>query len=228
MANCTSCSAPLPDNSITCIYCGSRNDVDLQGVHYYTTHDTDSQRICPRCNIPLVTINLQADGRFYVERCDECLGLFFDPGELEALLQATVTNVFVINRQQLENLNAVNRLGDNIISYVKCPVCCKMMNRVNFGSKSGVVVDRCREHGVWLDSGELRSLSEWVKAGGQLLDKERREERQREAEQLATRQTLQYGSDRTAKPELFDGVFRRDESDLLDSLIRVVGRIILS
>jgi Zn-finger nucleic acid-binding protein len=41
------------------------------------------------------------------------------------------------------------------------------MNRVNFGVRSGVVIDKC-VHGIWLDSGELRKLLEWRKAGGQL------------------------------------------------------------
>jgi Zn-finger nucleic acid-binding protein len=42
------------------------------------------------------------------------------------------------------------------------------MNRVNFGYRSGVVVDQCRKHGIWLDSGEITHLMEWKKAGGQL------------------------------------------------------------
>ena len=184
MANCSNCSAPLPQNSIRCDYCGSRNDVDLKGVHYYTTHESDSARTCPRCNISLQTIDLKLDGKFLIERCDECLGLFFDPGELEALLEATVTNVFVIDRSRLGNVNIAMRPNDYGVSYVKCPVCSKIMNRVNFGAKSGVIVDRCKEHGVWLDGGELRPLFEWMKAGGKLLDQQRQEERKKaEADQ---------------------------------------------
>jgi len=45
----------------------------------------------------------------------------------------------------------------------------KKVNRQNFGERSGVVVDRCKAHGVWLDSGEFRRLAEWMKAGGQIL-----------------------------------------------------------
>jgi Zn-finger nucleic acid-binding protein len=184
VANCTNCSAPLPLNSIRCDYCGSRNDTDLRGVHYYTTHEIESARICPRCDIGLRTIDLKLDGRFLIERCDECLGLFFDPGELEALLEATVANVFTINRSQLDNINTTMRPGDYGVSYVKCPVCTNIMNRVNFGTKSGVIVDRCKDHGVWLDGGELRHLFEWMKAGGKLLDQERQEQRRKaEAEQ---------------------------------------------
>ena len=184
MANCINCAAPLPPGSIRCEYCGSRNDIDLKGINYYTTNEPESERICPRCNIRLRTIDLKLEGKFLVERCDQCLGLFFDTGELEALLQATVTNVFAIDRSRLDAAVAA-KLGDDYgVIYIKCPVCAKVMNRVNFGVKSGVIVDRCKAHGVWLDGGELRRLSEWMKAGGKLLDQERQDElKKAEAEQ---------------------------------------------
>ncbi len=183
MAKCTSCSAPLPSESIICNYCGSRNDIDLQGVNYYTTNAVDSERVCPRCDIRVKTIDLQLNGRFLIERCEECFGLFFDPGELDALLQATVSNVFEIDRNKLNAINAVRRCEEYGISYIKCPVCRNLMNRVSFGTKSGVVVNRCREHGVWLDGGELRHLFEWMKAGGKILAQEQEEQRKKEEAQ---------------------------------------------
>ncbi len=176
MANCNSCSAPLPPDSIQCIYCGTRNDIDLKGINYYTTHEADSERNCPRCGINLEAIDLRIGGRFLIERCAQCLGLFFDPGELEALLEATVSNVFAINNNQLNSIVAMRRTAEFGSFYIKCPVCAKLMNRVNFGAKSGVIVSRCRDHGVWLDGGELRHLLEWMKAGGKLLDKEKHEQ----------------------------------------------------
>lgn len=221
MANCSNCSAPLPQNSIRCEYCGSRNDTDLKGVHYFTTHETESERICPRCNIGLRTIDLKVGGKFLIERCDECLGLFFDPGELEALLKATVDNVFVIDRNRLDAINSNKRANDYGVSYIKCPSCSKFMNRVNFGAKSGVIVDRCRDHGLWLDGGELRHLFEWMKAGGKLLDREKQEQRlKEEADQERRKKAAQtsprgvdgnysefdmYGSTlRSSDPDLFD------------------------
>lgn len=179
MANCTNCSAPLPTDTICCEYCGSRNDIDLKGINYYTTHENESARLCPRCNINLRTVDLKIENKFLIERCDECLGLFFDPGELEALLAAEVSNVFAINRSQLETINKSGRGSDYAVSYIKCPICTKLMHRVNFGARSGVIVDRCKEHGVWLDGGELRSLLEWMKAGGKLLQQEKEEEQKK-------------------------------------------------
>ena len=176
MAKCSSCNAPLPDGSIQCAYCGVRNDVDLKGINFYTTHENDTPRICPRCDIKLKTIDLKLNGTFLIERCDQCLGLFFDPGELEALLEATVTNVFLIDRSGLDGINNHRQPEQYATFYIKCPVCSQLMNRVNFGAKSGVIVNRCKDHGMWLDGGELRHLFEWMKLGGKLLNQERQEQ----------------------------------------------------
>ncbi len=179
MVNCINCSAPLPANSNICQYCGTRNDIDLRGIHKYTTQAPESERICPRCDNPLQTINLKIEGRFLIEKCGNCFGLFFDPGELEALLDKTVANVFDINYSRIGNLRNQPRHDEYPVRYIKCPVCGKLMNRINFASQSGVIVDRCKDHGVWLDGGELKHLMEWVKAGGQLLHHKTRLEQER-------------------------------------------------
>lgn len=229
MANCTNCSAPLPQDSIRCEYCGSRNDTDLKGVHYFTTHELESERTCPRCSIRLSTIDLGIGGRFLIERCDECLGLFFDPNELETLLQATVTNVFTIDRHRLNSINTT-KSSDYGISYLKCPVCGKIMNRVNFGIKSGVIVDRCKEHGVWLDGGELRHLFEWMKAGGKLLQQERDEEQRRnemrEQEKEKRKLQLEHSSQGTYSNDssfnIFGGQLKKSDPDLFEVVARAV------
>lgn len=223
MPNCLNCSAPLPANAITCSYCGSRNDVDLTAVHYYTTHETDSERICPLCSIPLKTIDLQLAGNFLIERCPQCLGLFFDPNELEALLDYGVKNVFQIDRDRLNLFQLANSAERRSATYVKCPVCAKLMNRTNYGAKSGVVIDRCKEHGVWLDAGELRQLCEWVKAGGQLLDRQRQEEIKKEALILkAKEQQRQAGSGTVGNNYDSYGLGLGSEPDILDTLFKAV------
>ena len=229
MANCSNCSAPLPPDSIICNYCKTRNDTDLRGLHRYTTHSLDSGRTCPRCSILMKTIDLKLNGTFLIERCDQCMGLFFDPQELEALLEASVSNVFDINRAKIDDLNQRARAGDMPVAYIKCPVCSKLMNRINFGTKSGVIVDRCRDHGVWLDGGELRQLFEWVKAGGMLLAREREEQKQREEQREKDRQARQAASTPTGSaPSDYSGfddygsVLRHADPDLFTMVFKAV------
>lgn len=184
MANCKNCGAALSGNLLVCSYCKTRQDVDLAIINRYTIEKPESKRICPRCHIPLQVIDLRLGEKFYIERCERCLGLFFDPGELEALLDKTVTNVYEIDRQRLAEIQNVKRSSEYPLNYIDCPVCGKLMNRINFGSRSGVIADKCRDHGLWLDGGELRQILEWVKAGGDLYHKQKQlENAQLELEQ---------------------------------------------
>ncbi len=112
------------------------------------------------------------------------------------------------------------------VVYLKCPVCSNFMNRVSFGSKSGVVVDRCKEHGIWLNAGELRHLFEWKKAGGQLLH----EQRELEKKELERREQEQKDRDKDRYLDLSyysmsNGQYssRKDDVDLVDVLKKVAS-----
>lgn len=222
MSKCINCSAPLPSDSIECEYCGSRNDTDLKGVHAFTTHEPESDRICPKCNISLRTIDLKINGKFLIERCDQCFGLFFDPGELEALLDVSVQNVYSINLKKLDNINSAMTPKENRVVYIKCPVCSNFMNRVSFGTKSGVIIDRCKDHGIWLNGGELRHLFEWKKAGGKLLHEQREDEKK----EMEKREQERRESEKTGYPDQGDLFFydmsephsRKHDLDIVDIL----------
>ena len=41
------------------------------------------------------------------------------------------------------------------------------MHRMNYGRRSGVIVDTCREHGVWFDAQELDAILRWIQKGGE-------------------------------------------------------------
>lgn len=175
MARCSTCSAPLKANSNQCNYCQVRSDVDLRAKYDYSVIDRSSKRICPDCNIELKTISVNPvkvknSEKLEIERCDSCFGLFFDPGEIEELLEKSVSNVFEINKKHMRSINRDRYKKDQTIKYRKCPICQNFMQRSNYGHRSGVVIDRCHKHGIWLDSGELTHLMEWKKAGGQKLD----------------------------------------------------------
>ena len=185
MARCQWCTAPLPPQSGVCRYCGKRNDVDLQALHEFTVSRPDAPRICPACEIPMQTLDLGIDGTFYIERCEKCLSLFFDPNEVETLLEKSSPAIYEIDNRRLEEISRVAGETPGKIRYFKCPVCRTAMNRVNFGARSGVIVDQCPAHGMWLEGGELRRLLEWKKAGGQVLDRRRKAERVEEERRTA-------------------------------------------
>ncbi len=192
MANCKNCGAVLTGTLLVCEYCKTRQDVDLSLIHRFTVEDPQSKRICPRCHISLQTIDVRLEKKFLIERCERCLGLFFDPGELEAFLEKVVSNVHAVDSQRLNEVQNVRRRDEYPVRYIDCPVCRRLMNRINFGSRSGVIADLCREHGMWLDGGELRQILEWMKAGGNLVKREKELEMARlELEQ--EKKKLQFG-----------------------------------
>ena len=40
------------------------------------------------------------------------------------------------------------------------------MNRNNFAKISGIIIDTCKEHGVWFDAEELPKIIEFIRKGG--------------------------------------------------------------
>jgi len=231
MSNCRNCGAPMPKDTLICPYCKTRHDVDLKGVHHYTLVEPESPRICPRCNKPLQTIDLKIDGTFLVERCDQCMGMFFDPNELETLLEKSVSNVYEIDYNRLKELRHLKRHRDYSVTYIKCPVCSKLMNRINYGSQSGVIIDKCRHHGIWLDGGELRQILDWTKAGGQIHHEKKQIEMekinlQQEKEKIRFQQLGGMGG--SFDPTGFNSRDRYASSndwDIFDALSRFVGKL---
>jgi Zn-finger nucleic acid-binding protein len=170
---CTACGAALPATSLICSFCGTRNAVDLRHLSATTDKAPDAPRPCPECGTPMHSVNVGNRKRLFIEQCVRCHGLFFDLNELQALLDDAVTPAYEVNLPLLFTLQKESPVPRRKATYVPCPVCSKIMNRVNFGRRSGVVVDHCRNHGMWLEGGELHRLMEWKKAGGQVLDRQR-------------------------------------------------------
>lgn len=52
------------------------------------------------------------------------------------------------------------------VRYIECPTCHRLMNRTIFAKMSGVIVDVCKDHGVWFDAGEINAVVEFVEKGG--------------------------------------------------------------
>ncbi|MEH6472021.1 MAG: zf-TFIIB domain-containing protein, partial [Halopseudomonas sp.] len=117
-----------------------------------------------------------------------------------------------INSELITRVTEDRYQGDKAVKYRKCPVCQEFMARRNFGYRSGVVIDRCPKHGVWLDNGELIHLLEWKKAGGQIAHNQRAAEKRKQTPvdtgQSPSASTLRSGSriqrSRSELPDLED------------------------
>lgn len=123
---------------------------------------------CPRCKIKLNSLQIQD---ISLLECQKCGGFWSDSETFENICaeresQANVLG-FVSNRNSPQQTIAVN--------YVPCPDCKQLMNRNNFARSSGVILDICKQHGVWFDAEELPKIIEFIRHGG--LDHARRKEK---------------------------------------------------
>lgn len=213
MAKCTHCSAPLPRNSIICDYCGVRNDIELTPKVGHTL--PQSKRMCPDCLVYLESIDIGQTDRFIVEKCSRCYGLFFDVHELETLLTQSV-GTFWIDHQKLYSLTQHPLHKDSVI-YRKCPECSKLMHRKNYMNRSGVIMDVCVEHGIWLDAGELKQIQEWRALGGEALVQQ---ELAMEETPSAKREKIPTPSSTPPTPQSLEEALVESAFDLLTRVLR--------
>jgi Zn-finger nucleic acid-binding protein len=129
---------------------------------------------CPRCSEALQALRL---GATTVQECAACGGLWVDPDSLQKLCDTREDHAGVAS--SLEARVPRNPAAPDTVRYIPCPRCAKLMNRVNFAHTSGVILDVCKTHGVWLDRGELQRVVGFVEHGGMAASREH------EREQLA-------------------------------------------
>jgi len=211
MAKCKHCSAPLPTKSIICEYCGVRNDIELHNKNIGVKLPK-SKRSCPDCLIYLDSIDVGKNSRFIIEKCSRCYGLFFDNHELERLIEQSVGKSYWIDYHKLHSLLQYP-LHKDMVVYRRCPVCNKMMHRKNYAKRSGVIMDYCADHGVWLDAGELKQIQEWTKLGGKQnavkdeLDRKHRHNRAREIKRASSSRNRHYEPFSLDEPMRLDDIF---------------------
>jgi Zn-finger nucleic acid-binding protein len=184
--NCPSCGAPVSSDATQCEHCGSRLamvacpscfGMVFAGAKFCshcgaaiarTEVDAATKQPCPRCGLDMQAVVV---GKTNLCECPKCEGIWADKDSL--------AKIYADREQQAAVLGTAAPLpeGDNFemnVRYVPCPVCHKLMNRVNFARCSHVVVDVCREHGTWFDKDELRRIVEFIRDGG--MDMARQEE----------------------------------------------------
>lgn len=93
-------------------------------------------------------------GQTLAERCERCEGVWIETRHFNDL-------VIDIDRQAaiLAEL-AAGDLIDDAGTDLPCVRCGAAMPRRDFACRTGVFVNACRRHGMWLDRGELRLVVE--------------------------------------------------------------------
>ena len=143
---------------------------------------------CPRCREQMQALRL---GATRVRECGACGGLWLEPEQLQELANAREAQAEVM---EVLSSRTPSATVTETVRYIPCPTCGKLMNRSNFAHSSGVVLDVCKTHGLWLDRGELQRVLYFIAAGG-LADARRRDEERliEEQRRLVALQTTPQG-----------------------------------
>ena len=160
---CKFCAAPLPKQGLTCNYCNRLNPLNQKVLENREKLTNDSNYLCPCCHITLKTITNRT---LSLEYCSQCDGILIKENEFEKLIEYKVDTSNQFNPHYLRFIQDHPRDNRKKPKFQNCPVCNKQMNVINYKNCSGVILDVCEEHGIWLDGGELRQIMDWYEVGG--------------------------------------------------------------
>jgi Zn-finger nucleic acid-binding protein len=127
---------------------------------------------CPACGGDhRLTSRPLGEERIALAECRRCGGLWVERGVFETLVvRARQGKVAELGPEIPEAPEIPAReeaaAETSVPLYRPCAVCGALMNRRNYERKSGVIVDVCRDHGIWFDLDELSRLLRWIHAGG--------------------------------------------------------------
>jgi|GEM_PF-2880598 len=105
-----------------------------------------SERSCPECDRKFSLLKIKGTE---VDFCSYCKSYWFDSGELAAITdQGTDIPDTTLRSREAKH---------------PCPVCGEIMKEHIYLRGNNLLVDRCPEHGVYLESGELQRALDALK-----------------------------------------------------------------
>ncbi len=247
VVRCESCGAAREEGGKACGYCGSDftiHEQDLETTcpscfarisnaarfcHHCATAIAPEEvaadptdRICPACGVGrfLNSRPLGATGLTVLE-CGVCAGLWLGAEVFRTLGErarddAPKTPDPVALRAEAKSRPRTSQVAGPL--YRPCPACRTPMNRVNFERVSGILLDRCRDHGIWFDTAELDAVLRWIKLGGERVSDERQEQEERaRASQLRFKVEPKIPED--ARGAIFAGSERDSGFDAIPSIV---------
>ena len=160
---CPHCGGKVNSKIAICPHCGGRRPSHVEKKR---------SPMCPRCHVPLIHY---AYRRRDLDMCSQCGGVWLDRGEFKDL-----TRESDVYQSQPAPKGYIRGPIRDPIQYIPCVRCGFLMNRKNFAKISGVIIDECKSHGVWLDGSELERIRTFIADGGLERAQDRKIERNRQ------------------------------------------------
>jgi len=211
VVRCSSCSAPRRKDALSCKHCGADYTLREQDLHTICpacmTRVSDAARYCHHCATPIVPqgsagtktrqgcpvcgpkhkLNSRVLGKQEVTvlECPRCAGIWLAAAAFELLAERAREKTLpeqILKGGESKGGDRSTSAGQKGSLYRRCPECDKHMNRRNYGRRSGVIIDICKDHGMWFDAQELGTLLRWIQQGGEAEAHKRRQMEQRNEE----------------------------------------------
>jgi len=158
---CSYCHAPLPQRGMVCPYCQQNNTLNLRSIGETEKIQTEQTLLCPLCEIPL-SRHRHANAVCF-DHCERCDGLFIEEDNLLSCVESYAEKHSKIDSSKIKRFIMENpRNNHKDITYHKCPYCTLPMKHIMYKKVSGIHLDICEEHGIWIDGGELKQIFEWT------------------------------------------------------------------
>jgi Zn-finger nucleic acid-binding protein len=210
---CPECYARCSEDACFCTACGVAfrpEEVRVEG------HELP----CPVCDVLMPPHQIGGIG---LNECRSCNGLWVAGDSFDLLVSRAIEARKNASPEDLLTLKprvtGANPAAQKV-QYRKCPECQRFMQRRNFRKSSGVIIDRCHEHGAWLDADELEQIAGFILSGGQAsatLSKPPASQQERRASAEFARIQARHTTER--RPDPLDGTV---VGSLLDTLVRLL------
>jgi len=164
IVECPHCGKKMNIRSAVCPHCGGERSSRAR---------KDLTPLCPRCRVRLDHYEYRKRD---LDLCPQCGGVWLDRGEFRDL-----TRESDVYESQSAPKGYVRGPTTDKVEYIGCVRCDALMNRKNFARVSGVIIDECKSHGVWLDGGELDRIRCFIADGGLERAQDRQIDKNRQA-----------------------------------------------
>lgn len=226
VVRCSSCGAPRTGGEEVCRFCESEFTLHEQDLHTICpsclTRISERAKYCHHCSTAITPESTASEvsdlkcpsceeqpqlrsrhigsENATVLECNKCAGLWLGHEAFNAL-SSRAEREFQNRGAEVDWASFPEAEYDSDWRYRMCPKCAYPMVRRVFGKRSGVMIDLCREHGVWFDPKELEMILAWIRSGGLL-------EAGKSAAQSARRRARDRALDDSFVEELHGELFR--------------------
>ena len=107
---------------------------------------------CPRCRVEMKELKV---AELTPHLCPKCEGSWLSLEQLAVLKEMPLEE---LEDSELQPTLVADSPEIDLEEHLECPVCQEPLVRYRDPARPDLIVDRCPDHGVWLDDGELAQM----------------------------------------------------------------------